>query len=114
MPHSDKSCTVAFPRVLKNATREIDATGDATENQETASKPASLQELREQLRAQLARNKTEIQTGEITGELHRELHEILDWLHRIGETDPVVIDCTLTRCRTDVDALDYFLGRARE
>lgn len=39
---------------------------------------------------------------------------VLKWLMRIEETDPVIIDFVLSKCRMDVDALDYFLGRARE
>lgn len=39
---------------------------------------------------------------------------ILRWLMRIEETDPVIIDFVLSKCRMDSDALDYFLGRARE
>ena len=39
---------------------------------------------------------------------------ILRWLMKIEETDPVIIDFVLTKCRMDTDALDYFLGRARE
>lgn len=39
---------------------------------------------------------------------------ILKWLMRIEETDPAIIDYVLSKCRMDVDALDYFLGRARE
>ncbi len=43
-----------------------------------------------------------------------EENQILKWLMRIEETDPEIIDFVLTKCRMDVDALDYFLGRARE
>ena len=114
MPHSDKSCAVAFPRVLKNATDNDPATGNATESGKTASKPASIKELREQLRAQQERNQGATREDQKGGELRGELREVLDWLHRIDETDPEIIECTLSKCRMDVDALDYFLGRARE
>jgi len=56
MPIPNPSCTVAFPRDLKNATDAERATGDATATKQNACKPASLQELRAQLRAQLVRN----------------------------------------------------------
>ncbi len=114
MPHSEKSCAVAFPRVLKNATGDDPATDDATGKGEIARKPASIRELREQLRAQLLRNPSENEPQQISGQLRSELREVLAWLQRIDETDPEIIDCTLEKCRMDVDALDYFLGRARE
>ena len=37
---------------------------------------------------------------------------ILRWLASIEETDPAIIDYVLSTCRSDTDALDYFLGRA--
>lgn len=43
-----------------------------------------------------------------------EENSILRWLMRIEETDPAIIDFVISKCRMDVDALDYFLGRARE
>ena len=39
---------------------------------------------------------------------------ILRWLLFIDETDPEIIDFVLSKCRMDVDARDYFLGRAHE
>jgi hypothetical protein len=36
------------------------------------------------------------------------------WLSRIEESDPVVIDEVLDKCRTEPDAKDYFLGQASE
>ena len=110
MPRSNLSCAVALPRERNNATDNISATSGATESGKTGSKPASIKELREQLKAQQTRNQGATKDGDLSGELR----EVLDWLRRIDETDPEVIQQTLTKCRTDVDALDYFLGRARE
>lgn len=110
MAISNPSCAVAFPRERNNATDNGTATSNATEGRRTASKPTSIKELREQLRAQQERN----QSGTQDGELSNELREVLNWLHRIDENDQDIIDCTLEKCRADVDALDYFLGRARE
>lgn len=42
-----------------------------------------------------------------------EEREILQWLNRIGETDPLVIRETLAKCRDDPDGLRFFLGLAR-
>jgi len=42
-----------------------------------------------------------------------EEREILHWLSRIGETDPVVIRETLVKCRNDPEVLRFFLGLAR-
>jgi len=42
-----------------------------------------------------------------------EEREILHWLSRIGETDPVIIRETLAKCRDNPDALRFFLGLAR-
>jgi hypothetical protein len=39
---------------------------------------------------------------------------ILTWLSFIGETDPVVIEDTLNRCRADQETMQYFLTRANE
>lgn len=39
---------------------------------------------------------------------------ILGWLARIGETDLVTIGEVIDRCRSDMEARQYFLGRARE
>ena len=50
-------------------------------------------------------------SGAMTAE---EENEILRWLMKIEETDPEIIEFVLSKCRMDVDALDYFLGRARE
>ena len=36
------------------------------------------------------------------------------WLAYIAETDPVLIAVCLNQCRTDPDALAYYLGRAEE
>ena len=110
MAISNPSCTVASPRECNYATENLPATSDATGNAATASKPASIKELREQLKAQLACNQHKTEKAGIEAELH----EVLDWLHRIEETDPETIECTLEACRMDIDALDYFLGRARE
>ena len=44
---------------------------------------------------------------------HDEAH-ILDWLSRIGETDPVTIGEVIDRCRSDQEARTYFTGRANE
>ncbi len=43
-----------------------------------------------------------------------EENSILKWLMRIEETDPAIIEYVLNKCRADVDALGYFLNRARE
>ena len=37
---------------------------------------------------------------------------ILAWLAAIGETDPVTIGEVIDRCRSDVEARAYFIGRA--
>ena len=42
-----------------------------------------------------------------------EEREILQWLSRIGETDPATIRETLAKCNDDPDALRFFLGLAR-
>ena len=39
--------------------------------------------------------------------------EILAWMESIGETDPVIFQETLTKCRTNPDALRFFLALAR-
>lgn len=39
--------------------------------------------------------------------------EVLAWLERIGETDPVVFQETLDKCRISVDGLAFFLDLAR-
>ena len=43
-----------------------------------------------------------------------ETGEVLQWLARIGETDPEIIRGTLTKCMDDPDALRFFLKLARE
>ena len=37
---------------------------------------------------------------------------IIAWLAAIGETDPVTIGEVIDRCRSDVEARAYFIGRA--
>ena len=37
---------------------------------------------------------------------------VLWWLNSIGEDDPVMIEDVLDRCRTNLEALTYFLWRA--
>jgi len=39
---------------------------------------------------------------------------ILAWLLKQPDITREEIETTLSKCRTDVDILDYFLGRARE
>ncbi len=39
--------------------------------------------------------------------------EIVGWLERIGEDDPVIFGETLAKCRANPDALTFFLGLAR-
>jgi hypothetical protein len=39
---------------------------------------------------------------------------IRDWLHKIEETDPIMINDVLVRCSKDQFALKYFLSRAKE
>ena len=39
---------------------------------------------------------------------------ILDWLSRIGETDIVTIAEVIDKCRCDLEARSYFIGRANE
>ena len=42
-----------------------------------------------------------------------EEREILHWLSRIGETDPVIVGETLAKCRSEPHALRFFLRLAR-
>ena len=39
---------------------------------------------------------------------------ILAWLNHIGETDPPTIGEVIDRCRSDLEARGYFVGRAME
>lgn len=48
---------------------------------------------------------------EIVAELEA-YQKITNWLNSIGEDDQSIIDETIARCKTDPDALRYFLQRA--
>ena len=56
MTPNSKSCGVAQPTQRNSATCENSATADATQVDQNAQKPASIQELRAQLKAQQGRN----------------------------------------------------------
>lgn len=43
-----------------------------------------------------------------------DLGAIREWLTFIGENDPVTISGVLEKCRTDSEAMDYFMRRANE
>lgn len=40
--------------------------------------------------------------------------KIITWLASIGETDQSIIDETIDRCRSDIDAIAYFIQRAND
>jgi hypothetical protein len=44
----------------------------------------------------------------------RDKASILAWLHYISENNQEIIDEVLDKCRSDPDALAYYLGRSRE
>ena len=52
-------------------------------------------------------------TASARGPTHTDDCEILAWLGRIGEGDPVVLRETLNKCRANPDALRFFLECAR-
>lgn len=49
----------------------------------------------------------------VAGLTRTDEREIVSWLQRIGENDPVIFRETLDKCRANPDALRFFLGLAR-
>lgn len=53
--------------------------------------------------------------GELIGAIiRRDLRRVSSWLDHVGENDPAIRMETLDKCRTDPEAMRYYLTRARE
>lgn len=130
MTENTKSCAVAFPSKRNAQLSPLEcATDHATDAQPTGLKAAALRIIErnkarntcatdDEKTAQLCTEKTGSKVARVAqenGELSQaDEKRIHAWLAHIGEVDPALITETIDRCKTDPEALRYFLSRSFE